>query len=805
MNKNNLHTIFTNPPREFGMVPFWFWNDDVTEEELLRQLHEFYDKGCGGVLIHARTGLSRRVGYLTDDYFRLVRAVVDEAARLDMLVILYDEGSYPSGSAQGRVVAENPAYAARCLIAKQTQIEGPAKGFWHPNPGRALNDELVCGVMAREVRPGVLDPDTLTLLNIHDPELLAYDVPEGNWCLMAFWHVYSGGTIRGVFADEEDKHATAPAASDLLNPEAVACFIRHTHDQYAAHLSDHFGKCVVSLFTDEPSVLGRSPKRGPNPWPFTPGFLDEVQEGWDGDVHQWLPALWLDCGPQTEAFRQHYTDKVYTRLERVFYGLQNQWCSDHNLALTGHPDESNDFGALRQFHWPGQDMVWRWVTPGSESSLEGPHSCAPKVASSAAVVQGSRRNVTEVLGAYGWQLTLDETKWMLDWHFVRGTNLIIPHAFFYSIRGRRAYESEPDVGIHNVWWNDFQHLGDYTRRLCWLLTDGELICDVAILTDGNNAAWTAARQLMEHQIEFVYIDDIALAQATIEDGKLHIGEQRFRAVVCDPVQENLHPVLVAFAAQGGVVLDTWQVDSVADTLHTQLGKDVDWSDAPTLRAIHQRKDGHDFYFLLNEGETPIEGALSVRATGAVECWDPLTGNVQSWPAKQEDGCTHTHLRLERRQGLVLAINPQGELDTSATYPPIAGDVVLDIETEWVATNDAGEVITLPCPGDWSQVAGWELFAGDIHFKTSFTLPDSFAAQPLFLDLGMVGDIVELSVNGQSLGLCAWVPYVWRVDDALRLGENQLHVRVTNSIANRFEGIQRPSGILGPVTLRGARP
>ena len=71
-------------------------------------------------------------------------------------------------------------------------------------------------------------------------------------------------------------------------------------------------------------------------------------------------------------------------------------------------------------------MVWRWVTPGADSALTGPHSCAPKCASSAAALQGSRRNASEALGAYGWQLTLDEAKWLVDWHLARGNQPILP-------------------------------------------------------------------------------------------------------------------------------------------------------------------------------------------------------------------------------------------------------------------------------------------------------------------------------------------------------------------------------------------
>ena len=116
MSLRQARATFADPPREFGLIPLWFWNDDLQEEVLLEQLHAFYEAGFGGVAPHPRLGLSRRVGYLTDEYFRLLRLVVTEAARLGMKIILYDEGSYPSGTANGAVVAENPQYASQCHL-----------------------------------------------------------------------------------------------------------------------------------------------------------------------------------------------------------------------------------------------------------------------------------------------------------------------------------------------------------------------------------------------------------------------------------------------------------------------------------------------------------------------------------------------------------------------------------------------------------------------------------------------------------------------------------------------------------------
>ena len=66
MTTSPLHQTFADPPREFGVLPFWFWNDDLEETELVRQIQEFHAKGFGGFLIHPRVGLSRCGGAIAD-------------------------------------------------------------------------------------------------------------------------------------------------------------------------------------------------------------------------------------------------------------------------------------------------------------------------------------------------------------------------------------------------------------------------------------------------------------------------------------------------------------------------------------------------------------------------------------------------------------------------------------------------------------------------------------------------------------------------------------------------------------------
>ena len=121
---NELFSAMINAPRAYGMIPFWFWNDALDEGEIVRQLHAFHASGLAGVVIHARVGLSSDVGYLNESHFRFVRLAVDTCARLGMKVILYDEGSYPSGSACGAVVRSNPEFVARGLTMTKRKSRG---------------------------------------------------------------------------------------------------------------------------------------------------------------------------------------------------------------------------------------------------------------------------------------------------------------------------------------------------------------------------------------------------------------------------------------------------------------------------------------------------------------------------------------------------------------------------------------------------------------------------------------------------------------------------------------------------------
>ena len=91
-NRNNPQLdreLFKNPTAEYRGTPFWAWNCELDEKELLRQIDVFKEMGLGGFHMHVRTGMA--TAYLSDEFMKLIKSCTNHAKKNNMLVWLYDE------------------------------------------------------------------------------------------------------------------------------------------------------------------------------------------------------------------------------------------------------------------------------------------------------------------------------------------------------------------------------------------------------------------------------------------------------------------------------------------------------------------------------------------------------------------------------------------------------------------------------------------------------------------------------------------------------------------------------------------
>ena len=575
---------FEHPSAEFSPMPFWFWNDTLNEEELSRQIHAFKEKGVDGFVIHPRLGLDPNILYMGERWLSFVRYAVELAEKMDMKVILYDEAMYPSGSCCGQVVAENAAFCAKGLrMSYSCDLE----------QGETL--------IAQTKWKGIPHYFILTPTN---------------------------GTIRGAYFGQDDKEPSAPLAADLLNTQAVATFIRLTHQKYYDSLSEYFGKTIIAIFTDEPSLKGRCGKRNIISW--TDDFLDDFLS--TGCTVEQLPALFDKEFEDSKKICNYYDQAIFKRMNTCYYGQISTWCNEHGIALTGHPEKSDDIYRLSYFDIPCQDIVWRYIAPGEYTNINGAHSTMAKCASDSARHRGKRRNGNECFGVCGhkddpYAFDRSDMKWYIDWLFVRGCNFIVPHAFYYSLRDTRRDERPPEVGMHSSFWNEYREISDYIKRCCAINTDSVNVTDVVILGFERYLPDIPAHSLYENQIEFNYIERSLLENAIVDNGALCIANQKYRIIIVEKEPDEVTAKALASLHELGVtVLDYSKyqgnekayLSDIRNKSRTLTDLDVH----KDLRLTRVRKYGIEIVYLTNEGETSI--TTTIREP-IVQIWDSEQG------------------------------------------------------------------------------------------------------------------------------------------------------------------------------------
>jgi len=610
-----------NPPVEFSQAPFWFWNDNLSEEEIVRQLDDFKAHGVYGVIIHPRAGLPRSIGWMSKNMIHFMRIALEHAANHDMWVIFYDEGMYPSGSSSGQVVAENPAFHTRGLFAVDLD---------EAKPGTEQSGVLI----GDKGEPELEDGQNLVAIvkrktNGHRIAVIDRAMRPGRSVIRGLHFIEDDPPRR---PDHREVRENTPPAGDILNPDAVACFIRLVYQRLYDEFSKYFGKTVPAFFTDEPSILGRSPERGAVAG--TTGILEHVSSKLGYDFTPYLPALWYKDEPDAERYRRDYNRALQARLEETFYQPISQWCQEHGVALTGHPAAPDDIGHLRYFQIPGQDIVWRYIEPGQPSALEGSQSTQAKCASSAMIHLGRRRNSNEFCGAYGHDFTFEEMKWLTRWLIVRGCNMLYPHAFYYSIRGPRIDERPPDVGPNSPWWGHYRPYADSCRRLCWLNADCTHVCSLAILGRNDYLPWRAAKVCFQNQRDFNYIEARHLWEdAQVNSNGIHIAGMHYKALIIeDEPPQKAKPALKILENAGRLI--RWEQGISDSNLVRQIDElvPVDVRVSPQnvdLRVRHVVKGGIDCYLLFNEGQEDMSAHVEFSAGGRRSMLDTYTGNRQS--------------------------------------------------------------------------------------------------------------------------------------------------------------------------------
>ena len=706
---------FASPDRHFWPRPLWFWNNTTVEKAAVReQMRLARDRsGYGGFGI-LPFGRQFSPAYLSDDYFAVYGAALDEAKSLGMTMSLYDEFGFPSGSAGSKNSSDTSLFAKRW---PELTIKRLDKHEWEITGPGPFETKIPDGQLAALVAMNTKTFERQELSAQVKQGRIAWTAPEGPWKIMAFVCVIDGEAI-----------------CDYLDPDAADRFIELTHQAYYGRFPSHFGTTIESTFFDEPTLYRAKGRT------WTDKFNEKFQARHGFDPRPYYPALWHDIGPDTQAAR-NYLFGFRTELYATGFTKRIQdWCAAHGIAATGHQDQeevvnpvsvSGDLmKCFQHLEIPGIDKI------GGDRPAERFY----KVVSSAAYNWDRALVMSETYGAMG-DLSWDEIHAVAMEQYTKGINMLIPHAVWYD---NSKVTFKPELSWrHPAYADGLPAFNSYLSRLNVMLQNNAAhVADIAVLypiatlqgshyLDGPlghykggvavpEADYVEVGELLAVDIgrDYTFLHPEVLAGRCKVDenqlvlpNKIHPG--RFSVMIL-PGHETIHwsalKQIQNFFDQGGSVIATGKLPSksaefgkdreVAEAIGTMFGitgsapegrvisvrrndrggrairlhelssaslrqaldatqtiPDVSFAPGTALRYIHKSANGRHVYFFANLDPRLSGSTVTLRGHHELEAWDPHTGKIRPIPVnhvtRDGNGITTVSLELPHLKSVFL--------------------------------------------------------------------------------------------------------------------------------------------------------
>ncbi len=464
-------------------VCFFTVNDLVREDKLEQKLKSLSQCGYGGIYFHARSGL---IGsYLSDEWFSLVEKAIDFCDKYKLEFWVYDEFGWPSGTAGGLILKNNPSF-------KQKRL------FKNDNP-----------------------------LVVKGKPIAYYDKSDN-----------PTGREKAFYSLEE---VYADGYVDLLNEEVTDEFINVTYEQYKRR----FGGRIKGFFTDEPQFGMWLPawndkiekeiaaKYGDKAFSYLPALFTENK----------------DKENEYKLFREFYFGLCSSLFIDNYIGRIAKWCGENNYLLTGHILEEKELSYELRSCADVFDVYAVMQCPGIDwLGAEIGNAVAPKQMTSVFRRYKKSRCVSETGATMGYGRSLSEIANIFEWQVALGvTNIcgIIP----YSLRGRRKRDYPSGIISEQPYFEKLSGFNDRLSRLCAVAALEEVVDVLLIQPlKGARESYVYGipskkteyyDELYENAVETLtknnclfHIASIGeVERGTITDGELQIGNCRYKTVI----------------------------------------------------------------------------------------------------------------------------------------------------------------------------------------------------------------------------------------------------------------------------------
>ena len=668
-----------------------------------------------------------------------------------------------------------------------------------------------------------------------DPEgRITWDAPEGNWTILRF-----GMTPTGT------KNApSAPQGKGYEIDKASSRLAKYHFEQYIGKLLEKIPEESKEAFK---YVIADSYEMGSQNW--SDDYREKFLERFNYDPVKYLPVFSGRIVGSVDESDRFLWDLRRLTADLVAYeyvGGLKKVSNDNNLKLWlenyghwGFPSEFLLYGGQ-------SDLIsGEYWNEGSLGDIE----C--KSASSAAHIYGKKRVSAEAFTAAGRAYVRHPAllKKRGDWSFTEGINHLVLHLYIHQpddkrIPGVNAWFST-EFNRHNTWFYKSKSYFDYLRRCQYMLQLGEYSADVCYFIGENAPIMTGSRNPeLPKGYSYDYINsDVILNKLDVVDGKFILPNGISYELMVLPQLKSMTPETLSkiesLVSKGGKIYgqapncspslkdypnsdllvkkisnSMWSGDNNIRTygkgnvidkipLHEamdvlEIKQDVDLGGDYSVLWTHRANENMDIYFLTNQSDKKIVFKPSFRIKGKQpQLWDPITGDIRRLNNyEQKEGRLYVDIEMLPYQSWFIIFSDKKQSITDSNNKNFPDYEILNkIDSPW--TVDFENKSFGPKEEKvFDQLSDWTLnkdekikfYSGSATYKNKFTVEGELnKLDKIYLDLGKVGVMASLKINGKDLGTTWIAPHHFDISSAIKIGDNQIEIEVVNVWRNRLTG------------------
>ncbi len=848
------------------VLPF-FWLKINHKESITEEMDKFVKCGVKALCIEARPYPE----FAQESWFKEMDVIMEEAEKRGLKVWLLDDDHFPTGHCAGELKNRPELRRWQIIERHVDVCGPMTDASLLVYDRSCPDHQLISVYMYKreDTGTGVIPESAVCLTDNVKDGFVYFDIPEG--CHRVFFLYKSRTGLRDIYKEYMDffNPEAIDLYINTVHERTYARYGDKFGKVFMGFFSDEpcFGNTLVGPDFSGAN-FGYNVRIGmPGfAYPWGDVILEKLNERYDGNAIKYLPALWFDMGDATAEMRYNYMDAITSTYRDNFTRKVGDWCRAHGVQYIGHIIEDMNangrmgygpghyFRALDGQDMSGVDVVLQQILPGfSElihtSSTMGNDSnpdffnyVLAKLGSSMAHInpQNDGRAMCEVFGAYGWAADVRLMKFLMDHMLVRGINRFVPHAFSPDFPNT---DCPPHFGaaegVTDPQYKAFTELMGYTNKLSHILSGGKHVCHTAVLYHADqewmNKYDTAmltqvpAKLLYDAHIDFDIVPcdcftgtgNSVMPLFKIErlgvfsiNGKEYscfvIPEAKLLAPGMDKAVETLraHGVSVLRMGENASPDNLVSLAKAAIPADVLIRKEAGKPSDLYVRHCHYADGENDIYMFVNESVNGgIEFTASFPTAGATKgtLYDFASGEGY---AISLDDKKELRLKLDKYQSFILVLDGDTPDFPKYEISSPTGELKCNFKIETAPYNDienytvfAENVPTDKLP-NITGAKGIPSFSGVIRYTAA--LGDIKGKK---LILNEVGSTAEAWLNGKNLGIRYAHPYVFDIEDAVKDGENELVIEVSNTLANvvkdyfsKFLAIPR-SGLFGPILTK----